>query len=347
MSDQENRTGANAPDEHEPQRESDLLAEALGRPDAAAIVHRAAENEILIDRAMARVASSPQEIATGPLAAPLRPADVIPISHSSPARLPGRRPAIRVWQIAALVLFAAGVAVFQNFWNRAPIPPAAPTLIATTVGQRAETRLPDGTRVILAPATKLTVSPDFATGKRELTLEGEAYFDVAPDPARPFTVKSAYAVVQDLGTAFAVRSYSDDPETRVSVRTGRVRVSAEAAAGSQPQPAVDLVAGDGAHVDAHTRVIRRTTGDTANALAWLNGDLVFEHAKVSEVVAELGRWYDLEIHVLGASVLGQHLSFRLASGATASDAIATLASLTATRFHRDGRVVTLKKGQKD
>src|SRR5690606_18071558 len=88
----------------------------------------------------------------------------------------------------------------------------------TAAGQRATVRLADGSTITLAPGTVVSV----AAGA--VTVSGEAFFVVAPTPARPFSVRTSTAHVRVLGTAFAVRHYASETSSRVVVEDGRVAV---------------------------------------------------------------------------------------------------------------------------
>ena len=96
----------------------------------------------------------------------------------------------------------------------------------TGVMQRAIVRLADGSRVTLAPQTTLTVASGFGADTRTVSLRGEAYFDVASGSRAPFIVNAGHVRARVLGTAFDVRSYTDEHDVRLAVVSGRISVSA-------------------------------------------------------------------------------------------------------------------------
>jgi ferric-dicitrate binding protein FerR (iron transport regulator) len=125
--------------------------------------------------------------------------------------------------VAASVVFlllASALVTFDRRTRPAPVAPPAPQprTFATGNGDRAELKLTDGTRIRMAPATRLRVAADYGVDRRDVYLEGEAYFDVVHDEQRPFTVFAGNASAQDLGTQFTVRSYADDGAVQVVVR---------------------------------------------------------------------------------------------------------------------------------
>src|SRR5207249_4930466 len=80
---------------------------------------------------------------------------------------------------------------------------------ATAAAHRAVIRLRDGTQVTLAPKSRVRYAADYGRAHRDLYLDGEAYFQVAPDARRPLRVHTAGSVTEDLGTSFVVRAYAD------------------------------------------------------------------------------------------------------------------------------------------
>ena len=86
--------------------------------------------------------------------------------------------------------------------------------------------LRDGTRLVLWPASRLRIPSDFGLRTRSVELQGEAYFAVVHDASHPFVVTAHGVVTRDVGTAFDIRAYADDPGVRVAVAEGEVAVNA-------------------------------------------------------------------------------------------------------------------------
>src|ERR1051325_1224728 len=142
----------------------------------------------------------------------------------------GAQPAqpVRAWHIpwrlaaaACLAVVIGGVAIRAARTPRLP----EPQVFASAARQRLNVRLGDGTRVLLAPESRLRLATDFGRQRRDVYVEGEAYFEVQHDSPRPFTVFAANSSTRDIGTAFAVRSYPQDRAVRVVVREGQVALS--------------------------------------------------------------------------------------------------------------------------
>lgn len=96
--------------------------------------------------------------------------------------------------------------------------------VINTSSKIREVQLEDGTVIALQPSSKLAYPSHFSSDKREVYLEGEAYFDVAKNPAKPFLVHSGNLVTQVLGTSFTIKPDKETNQIIVSVKTGRVAV---------------------------------------------------------------------------------------------------------------------------
>jgi ferric-dicitrate binding protein FerR (iron transport regulator) len=98
--------------------------------------------------------------------------------------------------------------------------------VESGAGDRIQTIFQEGSKVYLNSGSTLKYPDKFGLDSREVYLDGEAYFDIAPDSKRPFLVKFAYGVVKVYGTKFNLKAYSEDEEIVVSLEEGSVTVSA-------------------------------------------------------------------------------------------------------------------------
>src|SRR4051812_22874654 len=121
---------------------------------------------------------------------------------------------------AAIVILLAGTMLWQGVqrWRGN----GSTQSYATSVGERREITLRDGTRVLLGPTSRMVVLPHDAD-YRGVLLDGIAYFNVVHDSAHPFTVKAGALTIQDVGTAFSVEN-DDSAGTRVAVDSGSVTI---------------------------------------------------------------------------------------------------------------------------
>src|SRR3989441_7274127 len=139
---------------------------------------------------------------------------------------PRRRPGMgsHGFRIAAVLVLAAGAAALWRLESLRREP--AMREFATARGRRAAIELADGTRIVLSVDSKLRVPADYGATLRAVYLEGEAYFAIAHDAAKPFAVHAGQGVIWDLGTRFGVRAYADEQDVEVVVADGKVRVRA-------------------------------------------------------------------------------------------------------------------------
>lgn len=225
------------------------------------------------------------------------------------ASVPGARPTAasrRPWRVAGFAAAAglAALAAIGAFGTRGSS--AAAREYRTSVGQRDSLRLPDGSTVVLAPGSRLTVAADFGATTREVTLDGAAFFDVTHDEAHPFTVHTASADIRDIGTAFSVKT-TGEGDVAVDVTHGIVALQARAGAAAP----VELRAGDRG-VLARAAVAVKRGSVTADDVAWTRGVLSYRDASLAEVRADLRRWYGLELEVTDGTLASRTLtaSFR-------------------------------------
>lgn len=149
----------------------------------------------------------------------------------------------------------------------------------TGVGERLTVKLPDGSTADLATSTTLSVD-DRPHVRRIILHYGEAFFDVAPNPARPFVVEAGGGSITALGTAFAVADI--DNRTLVTVTQHAVSIDV----GIRH---IRLDAGMQSAYDANA-IGTPTPADEAVSLAWRHGRLVFVNARLDRVIAALNRW---------------------------------------------------------
>ncbi|HLB82916.1 MAG TPA: FecR domain-containing protein [Gemmatimonadales bacterium] len=207
---------------------------------------------------------------------------------------------------------------------------------ATPPGQRLQLTLPDSSRVLLSVGTRLRVPRDFAVSERSVELDGEAYFVVRHDPRRPFLVRTRQGVTEDLGTSFDVRAYPQEHFVQVVVAAGRVALRG----GRGGDSVLSLRSRDRGVIDARG-VLSATSGvSLGDYLAWTRGTLVFRYARLGDVVAQLGRWYDVDIEISGASGTAERLTISFATRSV-DEALTTLAQVLDARWTRSGRMVRL------
>lgn len=161
-------------------------------------------------------------------------------------------------------------------------------------GERVSVMLEDGTKVLLNAGSRIIYPKSFKPGKRELTLFGEAFFEVAPDPGSPFTVTTGSVTTEVLGTSFGITAYPDH-RVDVAVVTGKVKVYDNEADDSFNE--VYLSPSQMASYEDSSGIFKIRDFEQHNQLAWISGVLYFDKADFRQVRTKLENWYGVTLIV--------------------------------------------------
>ena len=196
---------------------------------------------------------------------------------------------------------------------------AVTTYVYTTgATQAALFRLSDGTQVMLSPGTTLRLA-DFSAAKRTVILDkGEGFFDVSQLSGVPFIVRSGRIETRVLGTSFLMRRSGNDGRVHVAVASGKVAVTGAALRDSPLLLTAGRI-GDVTDSIAHVSAVV----DDAPEMAWEDGQMVFRHAPVSQVLAGLTRWYGYQFRCSDSTVS----QLRVTVGMSTRSSTAALAKL--------------------
>lgn len=149
--------------------------------------------------------------------------------------------------------------------------------------------LPDGSKAVLGPETKLRYTSR-VSGERIIDLQGQSYFTVTHNPAKPFTVRTSTSVTRVLGTEFSIRSYPEDQDVIVGVAEGRVSIGVE-------RPTVILAAGDVGRITPGSEPIVLSDVSTAAIFGWMNGKFVYEDIPLEQIAVDLERYYGVTVEI--------------------------------------------------
>jgi ferric-dicitrate binding protein FerR (iron transport regulator) len=191
------------------------------------------------------------------------------------------------------ILISIGLSVYlyrQNQSSGETLQAAAKEyVISVDKGQKTSMTLPDGTKIWLNSYSKITYFSDYGVNNRTLSLTGEAYFEVAKDPAKRFIVKAGEMEVVALGTAFNVKAYTEDARIVTTLLNGSVQttVAGKTARLSPNQSASFNRENKQLSID--------DSDDAANALMWRQDELVLKNQTLGEIAVILNRIYNVEI----------------------------------------------------
>jgi transmembrane sensor len=244
---------------------------------------------------------------------------------------------VHLLRVAAVIALVAGsVALWRLAGSRTGRPESTATrTYSTHRGERAVFSLLDGSRVTLGASSQLDVPDAYDRRSRDVSLQGQAYFEVAPNPAKPFRVHAGRAMTEVLGTRFDVRAYREDSTLAVAVAEGSVAV----AIGDSVR-AVVLHHGDLARLDSGGGVRVEHGIAIDRYLAWTQGRLEFVNVPLRDVLPQLVRWYDLDIRLGDSALAGRPLTASLGTE-SADEMLRLLEASLAVRAERHGQVVTL------
>ena len=182
--------------------------------------------------------------------------------------------------------------------------------VFTRYGSRTNLVLPDSTQVWLNAGSRITYDKNYGSTLREVTLTGEAYFDVARNAGKPFIIHTARVDIKVLGTSFNVKSYSSDKTTETTLIRGSIEVSIK----DRPTEKIILkpneklvVANDDStlHRNNFTRpgvaaneplvMIRKPTYETNTGAvietSWVENKLIFQDEEFRDLARRMERWY--------------------------------------------------------
>jgi transmembrane sensor len=209
----------------------------------------------------------------------------------------------------------------------------------TAPGERLNVTLADGTQFVLAPASRLLVPATYHQSRRDIVLEGEAFFRVTHDARHPFRVRSGDTETTDVGTAFDIRAYHGDSDVAIAVIEGRVTVAASQRVALR---SAALAAGDVASVTPRGQITRSRPADLMAYTAWTRGELVFNDLSLRVVADRLERWYDVTIVIADPRLAAMPIRATY-DAPTREEVLASVVSTVGAHYEQAGRTITITR----
>ena len=166
------------------------------------------------------------------------------------------------------------------------------TLIVPSGGEYKIT-LSDGTRVWLNAASQLRYPTQFSNNKREVFLEGEAYFEVTHNPQKPFEVHTSMLTTRVFGTEFNIMAYGDEPNIQTTLIKGSVEVQNSSSA---EKKSIMLKPGSQANLNRANSSLDSKVVNTYIYTAWKDGVFIFNNENMESIMRKLSRWYNVKIN---------------------------------------------------
>ncbi|MES2278996.1 MAG: FecR domain-containing protein [Bacteroidota bacterium] len=164
--------------------------------------------------------------------------------------------------------------------------------ITTPKGYQYHVVLPDGSKVWLNAASSIKFPTQFTGAQRNVEMTGEAYFEVAKNPAMPFIVKTNRQEVRVLGTHFSIMAYDDESVSRTTLLEGSIMLTGQ-------KSSHILKPGNQAVLNAQGDVNIIEDADTDEAIAWKNGLFQFKDEGIEGIMRQAARWYDVNVTYKG------------------------------------------------
>ena len=204
---------------------------------------------------------------------------------------------------------------------------AALTIMKKTSTERAEYKyilLPDSTQVWLNAGSTLEYPENFDKNVREVTLLGEAYFDVKHAAEHPFIIHTGKVITTVMGTAFNINAYADRTNIKVSVSRGEVKVSLG------NQVLATLYKDQEIKVSKSENQTPQKVLSTNTVAAWQQGNMVYEDEILGEIIADLERVYNVNIQISAARMSSLQVTTRFRRELGIGHALEILCKLTDT-----------------
>jgi ferric-dicitrate binding protein FerR (iron transport regulator) len=223
-----------------------------------------------------------------------------------PAKRFGWIQRLSAWTSAA----AAIVLVGFWLWTNERKPSAGDVrLVAAPLGKTVKVNLPDGSHIWLNAGSTLSYPIAFQGKTREVVLrEGQAFFDIARDTTKPFIVHAKTLDITVLGTSFDVKAYKNDPDIKVTVKTGKVGVQVR---DKPEQPALLLLPAEQAVLPEKTQKIQVNEISKPAIAPWKDNRMVFEDELLMEVLHALERKYNQHIIIEKPGLSAEKISLTL------------------------------------
>jgi ferric-dicitrate binding protein FerR (iron transport regulator) len=191
--------------------------------------------------------------------------------------------------------------------------------------------LSDGTKVWLNAESSITYPIAFNGKERSVKITGEAYFEVVHNTVQPFKVEVKGQTIEDIGTAFNINAYDDEPNMKTTLISGSVKINSS------------TVLHPGQQAIQSGPAIRVKDVDTEGAIAWKNGYFLFDYESLESIMRRISRWYNVDV----AYEPGQQITTGFLGSMTrytnVSEVLNALEAAGKVKFKIEGRKITVSK----
>ncbi|MDB5229396.1 MAG: anti-FecI sigma factor, FecR [Chitinophagaceae bacterium] len=235
-------------------------------------------------------------------------------------------------RFAIVFLAVATIIQFYFFLPAAENKVTSKNEIATRKGSKSHILLPDGTSVWLNADSKIIYPANFTGDSREVQLTGEAFFDVAKNPRKPFIIHTGTMDVKVLGTVFNVRSYPRENTTEASLIHGMIEITLHGKEKKniilKPNEKLTVLNSDASYIKTSSRETKKSLDatdeempllaltkihfnkrDSSNAeTSWVYNKLSFDNENMGRVFSKIEQWYNIEIVIEDENIKARHFT---------------------------------------
>ena len=200
--------------------------------------------------------------------------------------------------IAMFCLVGTGIRLHRENERLSGIVAENSMTIKTPDGDKTELTLPDGTTVILNSKTTLHCEGKYGLDERRVTLDGEAFFNVAKDVDRPFILTAGDVSIEVLGTQFNVSAYKERSVIETFLAEGSVKLRTS----GKEEHQIIMKPSDKVVFDKVSGSMSVTQSDAEVETAWISGGIVFKSSGFMEIMEKLGQHYGVGIEIKGKNI---------------------------------------------
>lgn len=260
----------------------------------------------------------------------------------APARPLWRRPWLG-YAAACVLMFSIGLYFFKA--GRVPGKKEDTIVMLEKTnpkGQRSKLLLPDSSVVYLGAESRITFPEKFGAGNREISLAGEAFFEITKDRAHPFIIHTGSVQTKVLGTSFKISAFEGKSLT-VSVATGKVSVARKIAGKNALKSLAVLTPGQEVNWNPSTQLTNVNPVDVAGVRDWKDGTMTFVAASLGDIAEDLERWYNVKINFADARIRDYHVSLIIKGTDPLNHAMEIICKTTHLHYKIKGNIITITK----
>jgi transmembrane sensor len=239
------------------------------------------------------------------------------------------------YMVAAALIIATGILwLTTRSYNEKPIPTASVAASLTKKGtNRSESKfllLADSTQVWLNAASSLEFPDQFDTKQREVYLSGEAYFDVKHADRIPFIIHTGSVSTTVLGTAFNIKAYPGEKNITIAVSRGKVKIT------RKDGWEITLTKGQQLKLNESEESSIEKNISAESIAGWQQGNIVYDDEALVDIIADMERIYNVDIHLPDPVIAGLHISTSFKKEIGVEQALQVLCKVTESKLSKDG-----------